>query len=61
MEQASDLFKSNEDHILLHSLQTAGVSGEVGSVDELSVKFEEHVDQLEEVGQGQMSKVKNRN
>ncbi|XP_060582034.1 alpha-catulin-like isoform X2 [Ruditapes philippinarum] len=49
MEQASELFKCNEDHMLLRSLQTAGISGEVGSVDELSVKFEEHIEQLEEV------------
>ncbi|KAL4217108.1 Alpha-catulin [Mactra antiquata] len=49
MDQASELFKCNEDHILLRSLQTAGTNGEIGSVDELSVKFEEHIDQLEEV------------
>jgi len=49
MEQASELFRSSEDHALLRSLQTAGIAGEVGSVDELSVKFEEHIDQLEEV------------
>lgn len=49
MDQASELFKCNEDHVLLRNLQTAGIAGEVGSVDELSVKFEEHIDQLEEV------------
>ncbi|XP_052236076.1 alpha-catulin-like isoform X2 [Dreissena polymorpha] len=49
MEQAGELFKCNEDHVLLRSLQTAGIQGETGSVDELSVKFGEHIDQLEEV------------
>ena len=49
MDQASELFKSSEDHILLKQLQAAGTAGELGSVDELSVKFEEHISQLEEV------------
>ncbi|WAR10887.1 CTNL1-like protein [Mya arenaria] len=37
MEQASELFRSSEDHVLLRSLQAAGIAGEVGSVDELTV------------------------
>ena len=49
MDQASELFKSNEDHILLRNLRAAGTAGEVGSVDEFSVKFEEHIEHLEEV------------
>ena len=50
MDQASDLFKTNEDHELLAGLKAAGLSGEAGAVDELSVKFEEHSEQLQEVG-----------
>ena len=49
MDQASELFKSNEDHVLLHSLRMAGIEGECNRVEELSVKFEEHIEQLEEV------------
>ncbi|KAL5005886.1 hypothetical protein ScPMuIL_017044 [Solemya velum] len=49
MEQASELFKANEDHDLLNALRMAGVSGEVDRVGEVTVKFEEHTDQLEEV------------
>ncbi|XP_064598146.1 alpha-catulin-like isoform X2 [Liolophura sinensis] len=49
MDQASELFKTNEDHEILMGLKTAGVSGEVDRVEELSVKFEEHSEQLEEV------------
>ena len=49
MDQASELFKANEDHDLLKCLKTAGINGDVKKVDELSVKFEEHREQLEEV------------
>ena len=49
MDQASELFKSNEDHILLQGLRTSGIEGECNKVEELSVKFEEHIEQLEEV------------
>ncbi|ESO99195.1 hypothetical protein LOTGIDRAFT_141992 [Lottia gigantea] len=49
MEQASDLFKMNEDHELLRGLQRAGINGEVEYVDELTIKFDEHQEQIEEV------------
>lgn len=49
MDQASELFKTNEDHEILMALKTAGVRGEIDRVEELSVKFEEHSEQLEEV------------
>ena len=49
MEQASEVFKTNEDHELLSALKTAGWNGEKERVDELSVKYEEHSEQLQEV------------
>ncbi len=49
MEQCSDIFKSNEDHDLLTVMKNAGLSGERPRVDEISVKFEEHTEQLQEV------------
>ncbi|OWF56469.1 alpha-catulin-like [Mizuhopecten yessoensis] len=49
MEQASELFKTNEDHDLLKCLKGAGIAGEAERVEELTVKFEEHMEQLEEV------------
>ena len=49
MDQASELFKANEDDSLLKCLKTAGSNGDVRKVDELWVKFEEHREQLEEV------------
>lgn len=39
----------SQDHELLAGLKTSGMNGERGRVDELSVKFEEHSDQLQEV------------
>ena len=49
MEQASELFRMNEDHDLLKGLCVAGTNGDVALVEELTVKFEEHMEQLEEV------------
>ena len=49
MDQASEIFKVNEDHELLTALKIAGQSGQVERVDEISVKFEEHSEQLQEV------------
>ena len=50
MDQASDVFKTNEDHELLTALKNAGFQGERDRIAELSVKFEEHSEQLQEVG-----------
>ena len=49
MGQASDLFRQNDDEGLLKSLRVSGVSGELDRVEELTVKFSEHREQLEEV------------
>ncbi len=50
MDQASEVFKTNEDHSLLGNMKTAGFKGEKDRVDELAGKFEEHSEQLQEVG-----------
>lgn len=49
MDQASELFKANEDHEILKHLKAAGGSGDQQRVAEMTVKFEEHMQQLEEV------------
>ena len=49
MEQAADVFKLNEDQTLLTSLKAAGLAGQKDKVNELSVKFDEHSEQLQEV------------
>ena len=49
MDQASELFKTNEDHEILQSLKSAGLTGDEDQVLETTVKFEEHMQQLEEV------------
>ena len=48
MDQAADLFKLNEDQQLLTALKSAGLKGQKDRVNELSVKFDEHTDQLHE-------------
>ncbi|XP_070185642.1 alpha-catulin-like isoform X2 [Littorina saxatilis] len=49
MEQASELFRRNEDHELLSGLRAAGLGGEVQHAEQLTVQFAEHQEQLEEV------------
>lgn len=49
MDQASEVFKSNEDGELINALKAAGLAGQRERVDELSVKFEEHSEQVQEV------------
>ncbi|KAK2171063.1 hypothetical protein NP493_1106g00015 [Ridgeia piscesae] len=49
MDQSSDVFKSSDDHQLLTALKTVGLTGDIAHIAELSVKFEEHSDQLQEV------------
>ncbi|XP_013408473.1 alpha-catulin isoform X2 [Lingula anatina] len=49
MDQASEVFHSNEEQELFTALRNAGSNGEKGAVDEVSVKFEEHSEQLQEV------------
>ena len=49
MEQASELFRRNEDHELLSGLRAAGLEGEVQHAEQLTVQFAEHQEQLEEV------------
>ncbi|XP_074653442.1 alpha-catulin-like isoform X2 [Tubulanus polymorphus] len=49
MDQASELFKTSEDHDLLMALKSAGLNGDYEQVCELSVKIEEHSEQLQEV------------
>ena len=50
MSQASDLFKQNDDEGLLKALRLAGMQGELDTVEEMTVRFSEHQEQLEEVG-----------
>ena len=58
MDQAADVFKLNEDQQLLTALKTAGLSGHRDKVNELSVKFDEHADQLQEVCMSLMANMK---
>ena len=49
MNQASELFKGNEDGELLIALRQSGLTGEVERIRELHVKFDEHSEQIQEV------------
>lgn len=49
MSQASDLFRQNDDEGLLKALRVSGLAGDLNHVEELTVKFSEHQEQLEEV------------
>jgi len=49
MDQAAEVFARNEDQQLLTALKACGFSGQRDKVNELSVKFDEHADQLQEV------------
>ena len=49
MDQASEMFRCNEDQGLLCAIKQAGGNGEKTRVDEMAVRFQEHSDQLQEV------------
>lgn len=49
MDQASEVFKTNEDHELMAGLKQAGLQGNEAKVLELALKFQEHADQIQEV------------
>ena len=49
MDQASEVFKTNEDHELLTSLKQAALQANKARVDELAQKFQEHSEQIQEV------------
>ena len=43
------MFRCNEDQSLLNTLKQAAWNGEKQTVEELSVRFQEHSEQLQEV------------
>ena len=49
LDQASEIFRSNDDQDLLANLKEAGVMGDLDKMEEHSVKFSEHSEQLQEV------------
>ncbi|XP_070570526.1 alpha-catulin-like isoform X2 [Ptychodera flava] len=48
LDQASEIFQNNEDHDLLTTLKNGGVAGDLDKVEEYSLKFSEHTEQLQE-------------
>ena len=49
MDQASDLFRTSDDHELLTSLKMASLQGNSARVAELIERFNEHAEQIQEV------------
>lgn len=50
MDQASEVFKANEDHELLTALKQVALQSNGSRVSELALKFQEHSEQIQEVG-----------
>ncbi|XP_066263929.1 alpha-catulin-like isoform X1 [Branchiostoma lanceolatum] len=46
LDQASEIFKTNEDHDILSTLKMSGTQGDAGRVEEYCGKFAEHSEQL---------------
>ena len=49
MDQASEVFKTNQDHELLAALKQAGSQGNEVKAREISQQFQEHAEQIQEV------------
>ena len=49
MDQASEVFKTNQDHELLAALKQAGGQGNEVKAREISQQFQEHAEQIQEV------------
>ncbi|XP_038072422.1 alpha-catulin-like isoform X2 [Patiria miniata] len=48
LDQASEIFRSNDDQDLLANLKQTGATGDLDRVEEHSLKFSEHSEQLQE-------------
>ena len=49
MDQAAELFRTNDDHELTTSLKQVALLGNTSRVSELGHKFTEHAEQIQEV------------
>ena len=49
LDQASEIFRCNDDQDLLASLKESGAAADLDRVEEHSLKFSEHSEQLQEV------------
>ncbi|PIK61663.1 putative alpha-catulin-like [Apostichopus japonicus] len=47
--QAADIFRTNEDHVILTNIREAASSAEKGKLGKLSEKFHEHSDQVQDL------------
>ncbi len=49
MDQVGEVFRVNEDHLILTSIKAAAVSGDIDSVEKYIEKFREHGEHMQEV------------
>ncbi|VDP01351.1 unnamed protein product [Soboliphyme baturini] len=49
LDQTTDVFKANEDHIILSSIKSFAVSGDIDGLEDFIERFREHAEHVEEV------------
>lgn len=49
MDQVSDVFRANDDHLILSSIKACSVSGDIDGVEQYIDRFREHAEHVQEV------------
>lgn len=49
MDQVAEVFRHNEDHIILNSIKTCSIAGDIDGVEHFIEKFREHSEHMQEV------------
>jgi hypothetical protein len=47
MDQVAEVFRNNEDHIILESIKACSVSGDIDGVEQYIEKFREHAEHMQ--------------
>ena len=47
--QVAEVFRTNEDHLILNSIKACSVSGDIDGVENYIEKFREHAEHMQEV------------
>lgn len=49
LDQVAEVFRTNEDHLILTSIKTCSVSGDIDGVETFIERFREHAEHMQEV------------
>lgn len=49
MDQVAEVFRTNEDHVILSSIKACSVSGDIDGVEQFIERFREHAEHMQEV------------